>query len=125
MYLNCWHSEWKTNPWQCCTLRYCLEVSEIPNDVLNISSLCADTLIWKALTWDLPSEEADVDKKEDDLAPNFRDASTKADNAGRDEEKKRPSDPLFSFSMKTPAGRGHGEATGLLRGIWVTHKDHR
>lgn len=103
-----------------------LGVSEILNYILYISFLCADTLIWNALTWDLPSQEADVDKKEDDLAPNFRDASRKTDNAGRDgEEKKkiRPSGPLFSFSMKTPAGRGHGEATALLREIWVTHKE--
>lgn len=33
------------------------------NFKLYISFLCADTLIWSALTWDLPSQEADVDKK--------------------------------------------------------------
>lgn len=75
-------------------------------------------ILRKALTWDLPSEEVDVDKKEGDLAPNFG----RIDNAGRDENIKRPAD-LF-FSMKTPAGRGHGEATAPLRGIWVTHKEY-
>lgn len=47
----------------------------------SLSFLRANTGLWKALTWDLPSREADVDKKEDDLAPNFG----KTDNAGRDE----------------------------------------
>lgn len=51
------------------------------NSKLYLSFLRANTRLWKALTWDLPSREADVDKKEDDLAPNFG----KTDNAGRDE----------------------------------------
>lgn len=97
-------------------------MSEILNYTLNISSLCADTFIWNALTWDLPSQEEDVDKKRDDLAANFRGAFQKTDNAGGD-EKIRPSDLRLSFSMKTPAGRGHGEAMALRRRIWVTHKE--
>lgn len=102
------------------------EESESLNYISHISLPRADALIWNALTWDLPSQEADVDKKQDDLAANFQDAPRKTDNAGRGKKKMlRPSDLLLSCSMNTPAGRGHGEAAALLRGIWVTRKERR
>ncbi len=82
-----------------------LEVNEIANSKLYISFLCAETLLWNALTWDLPSQEADVDKTGKDLAANFRDASRKTDNTGRDEKHKTFRTSLLLWHENTCQGR--------------------